>query len=193
VPATDVELVRGALDGAESAFRELVLRYQRPVFGLIVRMVRDPARAEELAQDTFVKAFRALHTYDVQRKFSAWLLTIAHHVAIDELRKGALATESLDQTTEDGERTRDFADVRAATPAALAERAELASVLRSAISRIRPDYREVVTLRYEQDLDYEEIATITGQPMGTVKSSLHRARKELAEHLATLGWSPRVH
>jgi DNA-directed RNA polymerase specialized sigma24 family protein len=51
----------------------------------------------------------------------------------------------------------------------------------------------VVTLRYEQDLDYEEIATITGQPMGTVKSSLHRARKELAEHLATLGWSPRVH
>jgi RNA polymerase sigma-70 factor (ECF subfamily) len=193
VPATDVELVRGALDGAESAFRELVLRYQRPVFGLIVRMVRDPARAEELAQDTFVKAFRALHTYDVQRKFSAWLLTIAHHVAIDELRKGALATESLDQTTEDGERTRDFADVRAATPAALAERAELASVLRSAISRLRPDYREVVTLRYEQDLDYEEIATITGQPMGTVKSSLHRARKELAEHLATLGWSPRVH
>lgn len=193
MPATDVELVRGALDGAESAFRELVLRYQRPVFGLIVRMVRDPARAEELAQDTFVKAFRALHTYDVQRKFSAWLLTIAHHVAIDELRKGALATESLDQTTEDGERTRDFADVRAATPAALAERAELASVLRSAISRLRPDYREVVTLRYEQDLDYEEIATITGQPMGTVKSSLHRARKELAEHLATLGWSPRVH
>lgn len=193
MPATDVELVRGALDGAESAFRELVLRYQRPVFGLIVRMVRDPARAEELAQDTFVKAFRALHTYDVQRKFSAWLLTIAHHVAIDELRKGALATESLGQTTEDGERTRDFADVRAATPAALAERAELASVLRSAISRLRPDYREVVTLRYEQDLDYEEIATITGQPMGTVKSSLHRARKELAEHLATLGWSPRVH
>ena len=70
--------------------------------GLIVRMVRDPSRAEELAQDTFVKAFRALHTYDVQRKFSAWLLTIAHHVAIDELRRGTLKTQPLDETTEDG-------------------------------------------------------------------------------------------
>jgi RNA polymerase sigma-70 factor, ECF subfamily len=189
VPATDVELVRGALDGVESAFRDIVLRYQRPVYGLIVRMVRDPSRAEELAQDSFVKAFRALHTYDMQRKFSAWLLTIAHHVAIDELRKGSLATEPLEQKTDEGERTREFADIRAATPAALAERAQLATVLHTAISRLRPEYREVVTLRYERELDYDEIAEITGLPMGTVKSSLHRARKELAEHLENLGWS----
>jgi RNA polymerase sigma-70 factor (ECF subfamily) len=189
VPATDVELVRGALDGSESAFREIVMRYQRSVYGLIVRMVRDSARAEELAQDTFVKAFRALHTYDVQRKFSAWLLTIAHHVAIDELRKGTLATEPLELVTEEGTRTREYADTRSPTPAALAERVELASVLQQAIGRLRPEYREVVTLRYERDLDYDEIAEITGQPMGTVKSSLHRARKELAEHLESLGWS----
>ena len=90
------------------------MRYQRPIYGLIARMVRDPGRAEELAQDTFVKAFRALHTYDVQRKFSAWLLTIAHHVAIDELRKCSLDTEPLEQTTEDGERTREFADTQGA-------------------------------------------------------------------------------
>jgi RNA polymerase sigma-70 factor (ECF subfamily) len=189
VPATDVELVRGALDGTESAYREIVLRYQRPIYGLIVRMIRDPARAEELAQDTFVKAFRALHTYDVQRKFSAWLLTIAHHVAIDELRKSSLDTEPIEQTTENGERIREFVDTRAPTPAALAERTELAAVLQTAIGRLRPDYREVVTLRYERELDYDEIADITGLPMGTVKSSLHRARKELAEHLENLGWS----
>ena len=193
MPATDVELVRGALDGAESAFREIVQRYQRPIYGLIVRMVRDPARAEELAQDTFVKAFRALHTYDVQRKFSAWLLTIAHHVAIDELRKGSLATEPLEQPTVDGERIREFADTAAATPALLAERAELASVLQRAIGRLRPEYREVVSLRYERELDYDEIVEITGLPMGTVKSSLHRARKELAEHLENLGWSATTH
>ena len=89
--ATDVELVRGALNGSEHAFRDIVLRYQRPVFGLIARVVRDPGRAEELAQDTFVKAFRALHTYDVQRKFSAWLLTIAHH----DDRYGLRATRNL--------------------------------------------------------------------------------------------------
>ena len=189
MPATDVELVRGALDGVESAFREIVLRYQRPIYGLIVRLVRNPARAEELAQDTFVKAYRALHTYDVQRKFSAWLLTIAHHVAIDELRKSSLDTEPLEQTTEDGERTREFADTRTPTPAALADRAQLATVLKTAIGRLRPEYREVITLCYERELDYDEIADITGLPMGTVKSSLHRARKELAEHLENLGWS----
>ena len=189
MPATDVELVRGALNGAESAFRDIVLRYQRPVYGLIVRMVRNPSRAEELAQDTFVKAFRALHTYDAQRKFSAWILTIAHHVAIDELRKCSLDTEPLEQTTEDGERVREFADTSAPTPAVVAERAELADVLQRAIGRLRPEYREVVTLRYERELDYDEIADITGLPMGTVKSSLHRARKELAEHLENLGWS----
>ena len=154
---------------------------------------RDPGRAEELAQDTFVKAFRALHTYDTQRKFSAWLLTIAHHVAIDELRKCSLDTEPLEQATEDGERTREFADTRAATPAVLAERAQLATVLQTAIGRLRPEYREVVTLRYERELDYDEIAEITGLPMGTVKSSLHRARKELAEHLENLGWSATTH
>ena len=193
MPATDVELVRGALDGVEWAFREIVLRYQRPVYGLIVRMVRDQGRAEELAQDTFVKAFRALHTYDVQRKFSAWLLTIAHHVAIDELRKGALRVQSLDETPEDGRQTREFADTVSPTPAAIVERAELAAALQTAIGRLRPEYREVVTLRYERELDYDEIAEMTGLPMGTVKSSLHRARKELAEHLESLGWNTKIH
>ena len=192
MPATDVELVRGALDGAESAFREIVLRYQRPVYGLIVRMVRDQARAEELAQDTFVKAFRALHTYDVRRKFSAWLLTIAHHVAIDELRKGGLTTRSLDEKTQEGQRV-DFADVKSPTPAAIAERVALATALQTAIARLRPEYREVVTLRYERELDYDEIAEITGLPMGTVKSSLHRARRELAAHMENLGWNPKIH
>jgi RNA polymerase sigma-70 factor, ECF subfamily len=189
VPAADVELVRGALEGAESAFSTIVQRYQRPVYGLIVRMVRDPARAEDLAQDTFVKAFRALHTYDQGRKFSAWLLTIAHHVAIDDLRRGALQTQPLEEMTEDGPQTREFADTKAATPAVIAERTALAAALQTAIGRLRPDYREVVTLRYERELDYDEIAEITGLPMGTVKSSLHRARKELAEHLGSLGWT----
>lgn len=188
MPATDVELVRGALDGSEPAFREIVLRFQRPVFGLIVRMVRDPGRAEELAQDTFVKAFRALHTYDVQRRFSAWLLTIAHHVAIDELRKAVVNTRSLDEMVNEDDRSFEIPDTRGSTPAVLAERAALASALQTAIGRLRPEYREIVTLRYEQDLDYQEIGEITGLPLGTVKSTLFRARKELAAHLESLGW-----
>ena len=73
------------------------------------------------------------------------------------------------------------------------EYAELARALQHAIARLRPEYREVVALRYERDLDYDEIVAITGLPMGTVKSSLHRARKELAEHLEHLGWSGTIH
>jgi RNA polymerase sigma-70 factor (ECF subfamily) len=186
--ATDVELVRGALTGSEHAFRDIVLRYQRPVFGLIVRVVRDPGRAEELAQDTFVKAFRALHTYDVQRKFSAWLLTIAHHVAIDEVRKGTLATVSLEELGDPDGPPIDIADRKSATPAALAERTELATALKVAIGRLRPEYQEIVTLRYSQELEYDEIADITGLPLGTVKSSLFRARKELAVEMESMGW-----
>jgi RNA polymerase sigma-70 factor, ECF subfamily len=188
VPASDVELVRGALDGSEPSFREIVLRYQRPVFGLIARLIRDPGRAEELAQDTFVKAFRALHTYDVQRRFSAWLLTIAHHVAIDELRKTVVNTRSLDEMADEDQRSIEIPDTKGSTPAVLAEQAALASALQTAIGRLRPEYREVVTLRYDRELEYAEIAEITGLPLGTVKSTLFRARKELAEHLERLGW-----
>ena len=192
MPATDAELVRGALGGSEAAFREIVERYQRPVFGVIVRVVRDQARGEELAQDAFVKAFRALHTYDPGRKFSAWLLTVAHHVAIDEVRKGSLNTVSLEMLTPPGDdgsgRAFDVADAKAPTPAVQAERGELAVALRTAISRLRPEYRELVSLKYEQELEYEDIVDITGMPMGTIKSSLHRARKELQEQLQELGW-----
>jgi RNA polymerase sigma-70 factor (ECF subfamily) len=188
VAATDAELVRGALAGSEPAFREIVLRYQRPVFGVIVRVVRDHARAEELAQDTFVKAFRALDTYDKKRRFAAWLLTIAHHVAIDEVRKAQHDTVSLDDLNEEGSHRLQIPDAKGPTPAALAERTALASALHTAIGRLRPEYRELVTLKYEQELEYEEIVEITGLPMGTLKSSLHRARKELAEQLESLGW-----
>jgi len=178
VAAADVELVEGALDGSEQAFRELVRRYERLVFGIIVRLVRHPARAEELSQDAFVKAFRALHTYDRSRKFSAWLLKIAHNVAIDELRKYAPEVAELDPSIPDA----------SAPPQRLVEHRELAEALRTAMDRLRPEYRELVAMKYEQELEYEEIVDITGLPLGTVKSSLHRARRELAEHLEGLGW-----
>lgn len=190
MPATDVELVRGALAGSEWAFREIVLRYQAPVYRLMVRMMRDPSRSEELAQDTFVKAFRSLHTYDAQRKFAAWLLAIARNVAIDELRRGKLHTLPLEKPDSDGMQIRETLEAAGPTPALVTERLELARALETAVACLRPEYREIVTLRHEHELDYGEIAQITGMPVGTIKSSLHRARKELAEHMERLGWSP---
>src|SRR2546426_9542252 len=97
VTETDVDLVNGALAGSERAFQELVRRYERPVFSVILRVIRDPSRAEELAQDTFVKAFLKLETYAPERKFSSWLLAIAHHAAIDEVRRGSVRATPLEE------------------------------------------------------------------------------------------------
>ena len=159
VAATDADLVRGSLDGSERAFRDLVCRYERPVRGLITRLIGDPSRAEELAQDTFMKAFQHLHTYDEGRKFSTWLLSIAHHAAIDELRRKQIRTEPLDETLP---RQGQIRDTRPDTPASLAERGELRAMIAAAIRRLRPEYAELVTLRYEQELTLEEVGRSRG-------------------------------
>ena len=82
----DIELVREAIGGSEDAYRVLVVRYQRPILSLIRRMVRAPTQAEDLAQEVFIKAFRALESFDQQRKFSSWLFKIAHNTAIGTIR-----------------------------------------------------------------------------------------------------------
>ena len=185
VAETDVDLVNGALAGSERAFQELVRRYERPVFSVILRVIRDPSRAEELAQDTFVKAFLKLETYAPERKFSNWLLAIAHHAAIDEVRRGSVRTTPLEEAPQDC-----LAQKRGdETPYRVTERRELAALLDEAVRHLRPDYAQVITLRYEQDLTLEDVAEITGLPAGTVKSFLHRARKDLAEYLRRRGWN----
>ena len=188
VPATDAELVREALDGSERAFRALVCRYERPVFSLIVRLIDNPSRAEELAQDTFVKAFRHLDSYEPARKFATWLLAIAHHAAVDELRRGRVEFEPLDETLP---RHAGIYDPNSETPATALERTEIAQMLQAAVRRLRPEYAELIALRYEQELTLEEIGDITGLAMGTIKSYLHRARKDLAGFLRAAGWRSR--
>ena len=185
VTETDVDLVNGALAGSERAFRELVQRYERPVFSVILRVVCDPSRAEELAQDTFVKAFLKLDTYAPERKFSSWLLAIAHHAAIDEVRRANVRTTPLEEAPQDclaGKCDQD-------SPYRVTERRELAKVLEEAVHHLRPEYAEVIALRYLHDLTLEDVAEITGLPAGTVKSFLHRARKDLADYLRRRGWS----
>ena len=186
--ATDGDLVVRALGGSESAFRELVRRYQRPLYGVVSRIVSDRGVAEELVQDTFVKAFMALDTYDRQRKFSTWLFRIGHNVTVDYVRRRRIETVSLDDPAEGGE-PREATVTRTPSPDRLAEHAELAAALEAALAEIRVDYRELVILRYQEGLTYEEIASVTDQTAGTVKSSLHRARKELARRLTAAGWT----
>ena len=168
---TDAELVRRALEGSEEAFRELVLRFQKPVFSVIVRMVRDAELAEDLVQDTFIKAHRALASYDPDRRFASWLFKIAHNTTIDHLRKKSLSTVPLEPASpEETSLAEILADPRAVAPEARASSADLSQALERAVGSLRPEYREVVLLRFARGMAYQEITEITGLAMGTVKT-----------------------
>ena len=187
-PRSDSELVDEALAGSQAAYRSLVLRFERPIFSLIVRMVRHSQLAEDLTQDVFVKAFRALASYDHQRKLSSWLFKIAHNATIDHLRKGRLSTVPLDPARgESPALVATIADEGVESPEEASERKELAELLEAAIDELRSTYREVLLLRHREELSYQEIADITGSSLGAVKTNIHRGRKELAEILRGQG------
>ncbi len=187
----DIELVRSALAGSQDAYRDLVLRYQRPILSLIRRMVRHGNQAEDLAQEVFIKAFRALSSFDQDRKFSSWLFKIAHNTAIDRLRRKELRTVPLETPDQDKpDLVSVLPDTGAETPVGRIERRDMARAIELAIASLRPLYREVVILRYQEGLSYEEISEVTELPLGTVKTHLFRARKAMVAHLETEGWSP---
>jgi RNA polymerase sigma-70 factor (ECF subfamily) len=188
---SDEALAVAALAGSEDAFRELVERFEGPVFGLLVRIVRRSELAEELAQETFVKAWRALERFDPARKFSSWLFKIAHNTALDALRRRGEEPLSLDAPVEPGGAAPELpADPAAESPLGRALARDAGRALERAIGELRPAYREVLLLRFAQELSYEEIAEVTGAPLGTVKVHIFRARQELARRLRAAGWEP---
>ena len=180
----DADVVALAQQGRDRAFRELVRRYERPVFSLIYRMVRDREASEDLAQDSFVKVLNHLDRYRPEFKFSSWIFKIANNVAIDFLRKRQLDTVSMDgsphaMTAAEAEAS--SFDVVAQQESALdeLEAREIGTAIERAIARLRPEYRACIVLRHIEGRSYEEIATTLDLPLGTVKTYIHRARNEL--------------
>jgi RNA polymerase sigma-70 factor, ECF subfamily len=187
--ATDVQLVERALAGDQDACRGLVSRYERSVYNLVARMLRDPARAQDITQDVFIRAFRHLASFDPAHKFSNWILRIARNAAIDAIRRREPEWVPLDQEGEDRASPLDTIPApRGEDGPWRLEREEAARALEAALARLRPEYREVIVLRYHEDLSYEEITEVTGLPLGTVKSFLHRARAEMAAEMLKGGW-----
>ena len=186
--ASDAELARQALAGSEAAYRELVTRYATPSVNFIYRYIRDRALAEDLAQEGFLRVYQRLHTYDTTKKFSSWFFQVLRNLTIDYLRVHRVPTTSLDELEQEG-RPPAAVDVASASPEEAAERQELAVAVSAALRQLRPEYREVVMLRYQEGLTQPEIAEMLGLPSGTVKTYLHRARKELAEILSQSGWN----
>jgi RNA polymerase sigma-70 factor (ECF subfamily) len=187
----DADVVARAQRGREDAFSEIVRRYERPVFSMIFRMVRDSATAEDLAQDTFVKVLNHIDTYRPEFKLSSWLFKIANNVAIDHLRRRQLDTVSIDgsphaSSAQDVEAT--SFDIASGGESALdvMESKELGSAIERAIASLRPEYRACILLRHVEDRSYEEIAATLDLPLGTVKTYIHRARHELREALEHL-------
>jgi RNA polymerase sigma-70 factor (ECF subfamily) len=187
----DRQVVELAKAGREAAYRELLRRYERPVFSLIYRMVRDRALAEDLAQETFVKVLNALGSYRPEYKFSSWIFKIANNAAIDQLRRHEPDTLSLDgapdaRTAEEIEATALQARSRAESPLEELEARETGSAIEQAVGRLRPEYRTAILLRHVEGRSYEEIAEVMDLPLGTVKTFIHRARLELRGYLADL-------
>lgn len=186
----DLVLVRRCLSGDAGAYSGLVGRYQRPVFGLVVRMLRDPAVAEEITQEAFIRAYTKLSTFDQKRKFSSWLFRIAHNATIDELRKNRPQTVPL-ETGEQEDRV-DLLQVLADHDSADPERRAVGSAMREdledVLRQLRPEYAEVMVLRFVEELAYDEISEIMDLPLGTVKTYIHRARRKVAAEIAARGW-----
>ncbi|MGH7532170.1 MAG: RNA polymerase sigma factor [Gemmatimonadales bacterium] len=189
--ATDQDIVLAARLGSEAAYRELLKRYERPVFSLIYRMVRDRELAEDLTQETFIKALNALDSYRPEYKFSSWIFKIANNAAIDQLRRRELDTLSLDgapsaETAEAIEATSLQVGSKGESPLDELEAKEIGTAIEQAIGRLRPEYRSCILLRHVEGRAYEEIAEMLDLPLGTVKTYIHRARNELREYLSDL-------
>jgi RNA polymerase sigma-70 factor (ECF subfamily) len=188
---TDQEIVVLARQGREAAYRELIGRYQRPVFSLIYRLVRDREKSEDLAQETFIKVLNALDRYDPSFKFSSWIFKIAHNTSLDHLRKKELVTLSLEGSPHaESQSEIEASTVQALsteeTPEDYAASRELGATLEKAIGRLRPEYRTAIVMCHVEGRPYEEIAEVMGVPLGTVKTYIHRARNELKKELEHL-------
>lgn len=170
----DGELVRRCLAGEAQAFALLVERYDRPVYHLARRTLRDPEDARDATQEAFFKAYRGLRTFKPGAKFSTWLLSIAYHACCDRLaRRKRFSFDELPETAD-----------RSPGPELIATRTDEARRLRAAIDALPEKYRVAITLYHLQDCRYEEIAQILGVPLGTVKTHLFRAKELLRRTLA---------
>lgn len=182
----DGELVRTAVSGREAAFEELVRRYQRPIASYVYRMVGDYDAALDLTQEVFIKVYNSLSRYRSEFKFSTWIYKIAHNTAIDHLRRHTVRDQIM-TANGDGPRSESAIESRRLTPEQESEREERRSEIESVVQSLPAAYRELIVLRHSHDLSYDEIAEVTGLPLGTVKNRLFRAREAMRDLLVPRG------
>ncbi len=181
----EASLARAAARGDRPAFARLVELNKRLVFGLCLRLLQDQEEARDAAQETFVRAWGAIGTYDPSQPFAPWLLRIARNHCIDLVRRRLPAARrvELDADGDDDSDRTELADAGARRGDEQLERAEVASTLGLAVASLPPNYREVIHLFHVEQMSYKEIAATMEVPIGTVMTWLHRARAKLREIL----------
>ena len=176
----DIQLVARARSGDERAFRALLEKYERAVFSICLRMVRNRDEATDLAQESFIKTFGSLDRYNPAFAFSSWLFKITSNLCIDHLRKRRISTLPMDAPIdgENGEIQRQYV-APDPTPDETFSRNEKMQKLDAGIAALPEHYRIMLVLRHQEDMSYEEIADSLSIPLGTVKARIHRAREML--------------
>jgi RNA polymerase sigma-70 factor (ECF subfamily) len=182
-------LVRRCVGGDAAAWEEIVQRYHRRIYNICYRFAGSPDDAQDLTQDVFIKMYRTLNSYDMQRGgFMTWVTTMTRNLLVDHFRKTKQdrLTESLDTVSSDHEDamplSEQLPDHRPAPDSRVQSR-ETGEVVHQALQKLSPELREAVILRDLQDLDYRDIATVLKVPEGTVKSRINRGRAELGRLL----------
>lgn len=189
---SDAALVRRAVAGDGKAFEMLVVKYQRRIERLVGRMVRDPELVRDIAQETFIKAYRALPQFRGDSAFYTWLYRIAVNSAkkaLVELRRDPVVNESslLSASNDEDETSRLDRELNdGATPDAVLASKEIAQAVNAAIEALSDDLRQAIVLREIEGLSYEEISDAMNCPIGTVRSRIFRAREAIAQRLRPL-------
>src|SRR3990172_11513358 len=181
---TNSFLIQKALEGDESACAAIVARYRGQIYSLVLRMVKNREEAEDLTQETFIKAFRALATFNAEYAFSTWLYKIAANNCIDFFRKKRLKTFPLDNPIQvkDGELHREYPTSDQGPEHGLISK-EKSLQIQEAIDSLPKKYKEAIILRHSKDKSYEDIAAELNIPLGTVKVRIFRAREMLKKRL----------
>jgi RNA polymerase sigma-70 factor (ECF subfamily) len=194
VNASDISdrmLVERTVAGDQRAFELLVVKYQRRIQRLIGRMVRDVDLVEDIAQETFIRAYRAMHQFRGDAQFYTWLYRIAVNTAkksLMELKRDPTVSESFLKSNDDEDETKTFGNEPTTdeTPESVYAAQEIAAVVNAAMAALPEDLRQAVTLREIEGLSYEEISAVMNCPIGTVRSRIFRAREAISSKVKPL-------
>ena len=188
---SDFQLVERAVAGDQRAYELLVIKYQRRIERLIGRMVRNSDLVEDIAQETFLRAYRALHQFRGEAQFYTWLYRIAVNTAkkaLMDLKRDPLVYESTLAGADDGDETSRPGNepINEETPETVLAAREIAAAVNAAMEALPEDLRQAVSLREIEGLSYEEIALAMACPIGTVRSRIFRAREAISARVRPL-------